>query len=195
MSNVAIGKPKKVSGVVYVAPKGTTLPTDATAALDPAFVTLGMLSDDGIENEPSIDTTDVTEMGGTNALTVVSGYSETLAFTMIETTAAGMKLLYGDSSVSGTDGSMTVRHTQPDSTGKVVVCEILMAGWDHVKRLVVPDATVSDRDSITYAASDAVGYGVTLSCNADADGVTMTEYIAPIATAGTTATTSTSAGK
>lgn len=190
MSNVAIGKPKQVSGVVYIAPKGTTLPTDATAALDPAFVSIGMLSDDGIENEPSIDTTDVTEMGGTNALTVVSGYSETLAFTMIETTAAGLKLLYGDGSVTGTDSTtLTAKHTQPDSTGKVVVCEILMAGWDHVKRLVVPDATVSDRDSITYAASDAVGYGVTLACNADADGVTMTEYVAPITT------TSTSAGE
>ena len=39
----------KVTGGVLVAPLGTTLPTDATTALDPAFITLGRVSVDGVD--------------------------------------------------------------------------------------------------------------------------------------------------
>ena len=39
----------KVTGGVRFAPFGTTLPTDATSALDPAFVTLGRVEQNGLE--------------------------------------------------------------------------------------------------------------------------------------------------
>ena len=44
-TNVSTGKPN-ISGAVYVAPMGTTLPTDATTALDEAFTCLGDVSED-----------------------------------------------------------------------------------------------------------------------------------------------------
>jgi hypothetical protein len=57
-TNVTVGKPN-VSGAVYRAPIGTTLPTDATTALDPAFVSLGYVSEDGLSNnnELSVEAT------------------------------------------------------------------------------------------------------------------------------------------
>ena len=39
-SNVTTGKPKK-GGAIFRAPAGTTLPTDATTALNEKFVCLG----------------------------------------------------------------------------------------------------------------------------------------------------------
>ena len=39
-ANVSVGKPK-IAGAVYVAPLGTTLPTDAVTALATAFKGLG----------------------------------------------------------------------------------------------------------------------------------------------------------
>ncbi len=48
VSEIAAPFPKVTGGVLY-APLGTTLPTDATSALDPAFVTLGRVSDAGVD--------------------------------------------------------------------------------------------------------------------------------------------------
>ena len=52
VSNVATGKPKK-AGAIYVAPVGTTLPTDAEVALDAAFAAMGFVSEDGVVNANS----------------------------------------------------------------------------------------------------------------------------------------------
>ena len=52
VANVSAGKPA-VGGAVFVAPTGTTLPTDATTALGSAFKALGYCSDDGLTNSNS----------------------------------------------------------------------------------------------------------------------------------------------
>ena len=46
-ANVAAGKPR-VNGAIFVAPVGSTLPTDASTVLDAAFINLGFISDDGV---------------------------------------------------------------------------------------------------------------------------------------------------
>ena len=63
MATVTAAKPR-VAGVVYRAPKGTTLPTDATTALADTFKSLGYLSEDGFTNNYEISSEDIREMGG-----------------------------------------------------------------------------------------------------------------------------------
>ena len=62
-SYVSVGKPN-LSGAVYVAPKGTTLPTDATTSLGAAFTCLGYVSEDGLENQNELDSGEIKAWGG-----------------------------------------------------------------------------------------------------------------------------------
>ena len=68
---VSTGKPK-TAGAVYRAPAGTTAPTDASTELAAAFKELGFVSDDGVSNSNSGDSTDVYAWGGTPVLTTQS---------------------------------------------------------------------------------------------------------------------------
>ena len=67
VANVTTGKPK-VAGAVFVAPTGTTLPTDATTALGTAFKELGYVSEDGVTNNNSPESENVKAWGGDTVL-------------------------------------------------------------------------------------------------------------------------------
>ena len=57
-ANVSVGKPMVIGGL-YAAPTSTPTPSDATSALNEAFVNLGYLSDDGITNTVESDSEDI----------------------------------------------------------------------------------------------------------------------------------------
>lgn len=182
-SNVSLGK-TKASGVVWWAPAGTKLPTDAVTKLADTYRTPGYVSEDGITVSTSIDTQEIKEMGGSVVLNEVSSYSETVQFTLIETSADSLKLRYGEGNVKTVSPKTnttvyTVTHTMPSGGSIVLVLEIAMTG-NRVKRIVIPEATLSDVGDITYSSGDAIGYDMTFTANpSDAiDGATSVEYIA-----------------
>ena len=181
-SNVSVGKPQAAGGI-WLAPAGSTLPVDATTALDAAFASAGYISDNGLVNDASIKSKDVQDWSGDTVLTVITSYSETFAFTFIETNPTTLKARFGDSNVTidPTTGLAIVTHQKPSSTGLVYVFEIALTG-DRVKRIVVPNATISDVDKVTYDSGDAIGYGVTLTANPSdlIDGGTAREFITKV---------------
>ena len=67
-SNVSAGKPK-TTGAIWVAPKGSTLPTDTATALDAAFKCLGYCSDDGLTNSTDLESETIKAWGGDTVLT------------------------------------------------------------------------------------------------------------------------------
>lgn len=163
VANVTTGKPS-VSGAIWRAALGSTLPTDATTALDAAFKCLGYVSEDGLTNDNSPESDTVKAWGGDTVLTLQTEKPDTFTYTLIEAINIDvLKSVYGDDNVSGTlTTGITVRANSDEQEASAYVIETLMKGG-VLKRIVIPNATLSELDTITYKDDEAVGYGVTLT--------------------------------
>lgn len=175
-TQVAVGKPK-VTGAIWIAPSGTTLPTDATTALNAAFQDFGYVSEDGVTIAEERDSEDITAWGGDTVYSVQTSYKETVAFTPIEINPVVAKAQYGDANVEVTDGKMTVKHTGSEVGEKPLVIETV-PNARTVCRMVAPRAKLSEKGDLTLGTSDPMGRETTFTCLPDASGVTVYEYMA-----------------
>lgn len=174
---VSAAKPK-VGGALWRAPLGTALPTDATSNLNAAFVELGYLSQEGLVNSNSPTGTDVFAWGGDKVLTTAENKPDTFKGTLLETLNINvLKTAYGDANVTGTlAAGLTVKANNTERANYCYVAEMVLRGGG-VKRIVLPSASISAMDDITYADNAASGYGLTFSCEPDSSGNTHYEYI------------------
>ena len=176
-TNVSTGKPN-ISGAVFAAPIGTTLPTDATTALDAAFVCLGYVSEDGLTNNNEMDVSAIKAWGGAIVYRSLTELDDNFALTLIESENVDvLKAVYGDANVTtDANGTTKVEVIAEDPQEKVWVFELALRGG-KAKRIVIPDGAVTAREAITYNDSDAIGYGITVSAYPDSNGKTHSEYL------------------
>ena len=175
-TNVTAAKPQ-VGGAVWRAPLSTPLPTDATTKLDPAFKSLGYLSEDGLTNSNSPSNETTTAWGGDTVLTQQTEKPDTFAFTLLEAlNLEVLKAVYGDDNVNGTlAAGITVQANAAQQKSCCWIIEMILKN-DVLKRIVIPDAAVTSVGDITYS-NGAVGYNTTLSAVPDTSGNTHYEYI------------------
>ena len=176
-TNVSTGKPN-ISGAVYVAPMTATLPTDATTALDAAFVCLGYVSEDGLENNNELDVSEIKAWGGNIVYRSLNGLDDTFSLSLIESENVDVLMnVYGDANVTvDANDNVTINIVAEDPQEKIWVFELAMRGG-RAKRIVIPDGAVTARETITYNDSDAVAYGITVSAYPDSTGKTHVEYL------------------
>ena len=175
-ANVTTGK-RRVDGGIYFAPAGTTLPTDATTALASAFKNLGYVSEDGVTNSLSKETTEIKEWGGAVVDNVQTGYTDTFSLTFIESMNVDtLKAIFGNSNVSESSGAITVTVNASEAPSGIYVIDMIQKG-SKLKRIVIPNGKVSELGDIVYKADEAVGYDVTIAASLDANGNTHYEYI------------------
>lgn len=175
--NVSTAKPK-IGGAIYSAPLGTTLPTNAIAELNEAFKSLGYISEDGLKNNNTPETDAIKAWGGDTVDVVQNEKADTFSYTLIEALNVDvLKEVYGRNNVSGSLETMiTIKaNSTPLEAHSLVVDMVLKAGI--LKRIVIPNATISEIGEINYANENAIGYETTLTAMPDKNGDTHTEYI------------------
>lgn len=176
--NVSVGKPK-VSGGIYSAPLGSTLPTDATTALDAAFESVGYIAQGGVTNSIDMSSDNYRAWGGDVVLTYQTEKTDKFAFGLIEVlNPATYEIAHGTANVSGTLATgMTIRASAREPEERAYVIELALRDG-AMKRIVIPDGKVSEIGDIVYEDEAAISYPITITAQAGDDGDTHKEYIA-----------------
>lgn len=174
--NVSVGKPK-IGGAIYRAPLGTPLPGNAVDEMNEAFDCLGYCSDAGLTNNNSSDSEDIKAWGGDTVLSVQTSKEDTYNFTLIESlNPIVLKTVYGDSNVTGdlNTGIKVIANSEEQEEYSWIIDMILRGGV--LKRIVIPDAKVTNVDEISYVDNEPIGYNTTLSCLPDSTDAQATHY-------------------
>ena len=176
-SKIGAGKPN-ISGAIYRAAVGATLPTDATTTLDTTvFTELGYASEDGITNSESTETSETKAWGGDTVNSSQTAFTDKFKVKFLEALNADvLSTVHGSDNVTGTLATgITVAVNSSDKTPYSWVVDMIINGAN--KRVVVPSAKVTEMSDVVYKSTEVVGYEVTLTATPDSAGNTHYEYI------------------
>ena len=186
-ANVTFSKPgasANKSGYIWVAPLGTTLPTDATSELDPAFAGLGYLSEDGLIEPASFEAgDDIVAAGGDTVAQADPTFSKTWTGTCIEALNEDLlKVAYGSSNVTvaaataSKDGTITVKEQAGIVEHHVIVIDEMLKGG-RKRRNVMADATFLITGDISHVHTALVNFDFTINAYPTATQPAQTQYI------------------
>jgi len=169
----------KVTGAIFVAPSGTTLPTDATTALDAnTWTLLGYTSDEGVTMSESSNSESLRAWEGrVEVYNVQTEFTEQLAFAPVQINADVAKLTWGDDNVTvEQDGSFHVKHTAATMEPKAFVIET--APRPTIVKRYTGEFQLTERGEAQLDGTQFEGRQLTFNTLPDENGVTMHEYVA-----------------
>ncbi|GAA2216968.1 hypothetical protein GCM10010400_72810 [Streptomyces aculeolatus] len=166
MANDADNVRAGLDGGIYVAPIGSTVPTDVTTAWDAAWTELGFMSEDGVELNYSTDVEDINAWQALSPVRrILTGVDMTLGFTAIELKADSISLYFPDSTLTTTSGV-----TKLDIPSSPAPAEMAFGlEWRDgtiTNRLILPRGEVTERGAISLQRGAAVGLEMTVSAYA-----------------------------
>ena len=169
-----------VTGALWVAPIGTTLPTDFDGALDAAFKDVGYIGDGGVTEGDSVSTNSVKAwQNGAEVALLQTEFSLTYAFEMLETNPVVMAEYFGNYTTDGTDAEVQI--TADRLSNRSWVLEYVDGGI--TVRKVIPIGRITERGDRTIAGTDVVRYPATITVFPDTSGVHVYNYMPDLATA------------
>ena len=170
-----------VSGGIWRAPLGTTLPTDSSSALDAAFTQLGYADDDGVTRKEDRPNTKQYAWGGALVASLQEHYGVSFTFKLLQPINPDvLKAAHSDSNVTVTDatattGTMTATLLNPKlNVNSVFVIE----GFYQLAtmRLVVPIARITTIGDYKMTHKALSVYDLTLESFPDPDNNFVYQY-------------------
>lgn len=152
------------AGTFYRAPLGTTLPTDATAALDQAFEDHGWLGEEGITNALTRDTTKHKSFGGDTVKVTQDNYEETIQVTLLESNPTVLETVFGADNVTVDDsgGHRTVRVDHESAMLPRSSFVVRVIDGQKTRLIVVEEGQVTSVDDIVHVHTDLLAYTITV---------------------------------
>lgn len=175
-SDVAAASPLATGGILY-APKGTALPTSATATLDAAFTPLGLVGEDGLSPSPEGATkTDLRAWGGDVVARVTESQSiGRWDFTLLSIFDEDVaKFIHGTDNVAVTPATTTagtklaISETGEEIANCVLVFDMQYEG--KRMRVVLPDADPEVTGELPFSHSALSGYTISTTALKDDSG-------------------------
>lgn len=171
-----VGAPITATGGVAAGPIDSDLPDDATSPLPEGIVPLGLVGDEGVSLTRERSTDDIRAWGGQIVRTVQTEFSESATFQFLESDKAEVLTeVYGEDNVTVSGGNISIVHNEQTLPPRVFVFD--MRDGDKRRRLVLPNAQITETEDISYVHSDIIRYGVTVTAYPDEDGNSAYEYI------------------
>lgn len=146
---------------IYLAPLGTTLPTDISTPLAAAFEDVGWLHSDGITETQTGSVEKIRGHQGNGVVrTRMNEPGTTVSFTALETKAQTQSLRYDEKIVASTAGVRQVtRGAGQRVSARVAVIEVFDADNEEVKeRIVIPRFEISPNGDRVMTNSDIAGF-------------------------------------
>lgn len=166
------------TGAIWVAPQGTTLPTDATTAFSSPWTLLGFTSDAGVQiSESSSNDAIRAWEGRTEVYNVRTEYTESISFMPIQCNGDVAKLIWGDDMVT-VDGSGNIHAKHHGGTLDPVCIIIETTPRETIVKRYCMTAQLTERGELTMDGTQVDGRQLTFNAIADTNGVTMHEYTA-----------------
>ena len=152
----------KDSGI-WVAPKGTTLPTDLSMAFDPAFECIGWLNEDGIGFSVEKDVTDFNGyQGGGLVRRKVGKVTQKFTFTAWEESALVLSLVHADQewTFSGTGADRIAKMNFAENQTRTVERAVIVDLQDgpYWKRYVLSALDVTFQGDVSHTNNEITGY-------------------------------------
>lgn len=150
------------AGHIWVGPAGTALPTDATTALDAAYVDMGYVTEDGVSFSFSRETENLNAWQGDKLRVLSTEEPAEVSFALMQTNDHILPLALGGGTVTE-ESEGEYKFTPPakgTNTERTIVIEF-NDGEDIHYRYCIPRAQIEGEVSFTLQRGEALTYPLT----------------------------------
>lgn len=167
--NLGIGN-QSVSGMFFVAPVNTALPSSPLDTLDAAWVNAGAVSSDGLTVSFAKDSTPLRNWSKEVERLVASDEAGTVQSPLIYTEKKTLEIIFGEDNVTysaatSSNGNITKVSVAPGVSASPMAVLFIMKDGDDMMYVGSSRAIARDLDDITFAPTEAITWTVTWEGN------------------------------